>query len=106
MSDAKVKFSQLDSLEAMPGSEQTFGFDCPKHDRRREGLVIAGKTELARDPQGKNGGIAQWDWDHNRETPSFAPSINCGGCWHGYIRSGRAVDCQGNEEPEIKRERT
>lgn len=106
MSDAKVSFARLDSLKAEPGQEQSFGFNCPKHDQRCEGLIIAGKTGLKRDPQGKSGGIAQWDWDHNRTAPSFAPSINCGGCWHGYIVAGRARDCQGNDEPEIKRERT
>lgn len=106
MSDAKVRFETVDYDPASAGQEQVFGFNCPKHDRRCEGLVIAGKTELARDPQGKNGGVAQWDWDHSRITPSFAPSINCGGCWHGYIVAGRARDCQGNDEPEIRRERT
>src|SRR5258708_7928418 len=101
MSDAKVRFDALDHLTAEPGKEQTFGFNCPKYDRRCEGLIIAGKTDLKRDGQGQNGGIAQWDWDQSREQPTFSPSINCNGCWHGYIRAGRAVDCQGNDEPEI-----
>jgi hypothetical protein len=76
MSDAKVRFDSLDHLEAEPGKEQTFGFNCPKHDRRCEGLVIAGKTDLKRDPNGQNGGIAQWDWDGNRERPTLSPSVN------------------------------
>ena len=97
MSDAKVRFDTLDYLEAEPGKEQTFGFNCPKHNRRCEGLIIAGRTDLKRDPQGKNGGVAQWDWDGNMVSPTFSPSINCGSCWHGYIRNGRAVDCQGND---------
>src|SRR5258708_29912033 len=63
MSDAKVRFDALDHLTAEPGKEQTFGFNCPKYDRRCEGLIIAGKTDLKRDGQGQNGGIAQWDWD-------------------------------------------
>ena len=106
MSEAKVTFHTLDWVAAQPGQEQTFSFNCPKHDRRCEALVIAGKTDLKRDPQGKNGSIAQWDWDHNRMAPSFAPSINCGGCWHGYIRSGRTVDCQGKDEPDVVRTKT
>lgn len=106
VSDAKVTFARLDSLTAAAGEEQSFAFNCPKHDRRCEGLIIAGKTDLKRDPQGKNGGTAQWDWDHIRSAPSFAPSIHCGGCWHGYIVGGRTRDCQGNEEPEIARGRT
>lgn len=100
MSDAKVTFSRLDHLEAGPGGEQTFGFLCPRKIATRcEGLVIKGRTNLKHDPQGKNGGIAQWDWDGNREAPTFTPSINCEGCWHGYIRNGRCVDTQGKEEP-------
>lgn len=100
MSDAKVTFATLDDLGAAPGAEQTFAFACPKHAGRRcELLVIAGRTSLKRDPQGKNGGIAQWDWDGNRAAPTFAPSINCGGCWHGYIRAGRCVDTSGRDEP-------
>jgi len=106
MSDAKVKFHRLDDLDAAIGVEQTFSFNCPKYDRRCFGLVIVGKTDLKRDPQGQNGGIAQWEWDGNREKPTFTPSINCGKCWHGYIRNGRAVDCQSKDEPEISRVRT
>jgi hypothetical protein len=101
MADARVRFHQLDTLDAKPGQEQTFSFQCPKHNRRCEGLVIAGKTDLKRDGQGKNDGVAQWDWDHLRERPNFVPSINCNGCWHGYIRAGRTVDCSGKDEPEI-----
>jgi Family of unknown function (DUF6527) len=106
MADAKVRFETTEYEAAAVGAEQCFGFNCPKHDRRCEGLVIAGKTDLKRDGQGKNGGVAQWDWDHIRERPTFVPSINCGTCWHGYIRGGRTVDCQGNDEPEIQRSRT
>lgn len=99
MSDARVTFSTLNDLEAGPGSEQTFNFRCPRG-RRCQGLVIAGKTDLKRDPQGRNGGIAQWDWDGDREKPTFKPSINCKGCWHGYIRAGRCANVAGKDEPE------
>lgn len=107
MSDAKVRFETTDYDAAAAGQEQLFGFNCPRKDQRCEGLVIAGKTTYKRDPQGKNGGVAQWDWDHNRVDPSFAPSINCGACgWHGYIRRGRAVDCANKDEPDIRRVRS
>ena len=100
MSAANVKFETLDFDDASPGAEQRFGFDCPKHKGRRcEGLVIAGKSDLKRDPQGQNGGIAQWDWDGDRDAPTFRPSINCNGCWHGYIRNGRCVTTSGQDEP-------
>lgn len=102
MSDAKVKFETLDIDEALPGQEQVFTFKCPLHKRRCGGGVIAGKTDLKRDPQGKNSGVAQWDWNGNRETPTFNPSINCSGCWHGYIIEGRCVKTDKvTEEPEL-----
>ena len=102
MSDAKVAFARLDSLDAPAGQEQTFGFACPiKKGHRCEGLIIAGRTTLKRDPQGQNGGIAQWDWNGNRTAPTFTPSINDGFCgWHGYLRNGRCVNAQGADEPE------
>jgi hypothetical protein len=34
----------------------------------------------------------------NRDAPTFSPSIDCKGCWHGYIRNGRCVDTSGNDE--------
>lgn len=101
MSAANVKFATLDKLIAEPGREETFSFDCPKHKGRRcESLIIRGRTTLKWDPQNKNGGIAQWSWDGNRDAPTFAPSINCGGCWHGYIQRGRCVNCAKQDEPE------
>jgi hypothetical protein len=101
MAAADVKFYDEDWQPAETGKEQVFSFQCPKHKGRRcAGLVIAGKTDLKRDPNGKNGGVAQWDWDHNRDKPNFAPSVNCGGCWHGYIRAGRTVSTSGSDEPE------
>ena len=107
MSDAKVAFHRYEDSHrwsrdrnSLPaGEEQAFSFQCPKHDRRCGDLVIAGKTGHAHDPNNANGGIAQWQWDGNREKPTFSPSIDCKGCWHGYIRAGRAVDCQGKDEP-------
>lgn len=106
MSAAKVKFETIDYEDAVPGQEQRFGFNCPLHDRRCEGLIIAGKTELKWDPQGQNGGVPQWKWDGNREAPTFSPSVDCGSCWHGYIENGRCVNVQHSDEPEISRVRT
>jgi hypothetical protein len=102
MSAANVKFDSLDSLDAEPGQEQTFSFDCPKHNRRCFGLIIHGRTDLKHDPKGQNGGIAQWHWDGNRDAPTFTPSIDCGKCWHGYIERGRCVDTAKKDEPDIR----
>lgn len=100
MSDAKVEFETLGYEAAPAGQEQRFSFRCPKRGHQCGALIIAGRTELKRDGQNQNGGIAQWDWDGKREAPTFSPSINCGGCWHGYIRNGRCVDTGGKDEPE------
>ena len=106
MSAAGVTFHRLDDLDAPPGREQTFSFNCPRHRKgaRCEGLVIKGRTNLKHDPQGKNGGIAQWDWvNADCDAPTFQPSINCGGCgWHGFIERGRCVNTARQDEPETK----
>lgn len=99
MSDAQVKFESLNAIEAAPGAEQAFSFACPLHNRRCGSLIIAGRTDLKRDPQGQNGGVAQWDWNGDRGAPTFTPSVNCKGCWHGYIRNGRCVDQSDADEP-------
>jgi hypothetical protein len=99
VSDAKVQFFDGEHTDT-PGKEQVFSFRCPKYGHECGDLIIAGRTTLKRDGQNKNGGVAMWDWDGNREAPTFQPSINCGKCWHGYIRNGRCVDQQGNDEPE------
>jgi hypothetical protein len=115
VSDAKVLFHRLERYDendnprpwakdrhpTNPGEEQTFSFACPAHGGRRCGdLVIAGKTDLKHDGNGQNGGVAQWNWDGQRASPTFSPSINCVGCWHGFIRNGRCVSANGVDEPE------
>lgn len=95
MSDAQVRFETLGYDYAEPGKEERFGFKCPKHPTNRcEGLLIRGRSSSSR---------PSWNWDGNRNAATFEPSINCLTCpgkWHGYIRNGRCVDTQGNDEPE------
>jgi hypothetical protein len=91
MSNAKVEFETLDYDPAQPGQERRFGFRCP-NGNWCAGLLIR---------QGVNGGgPPSWAWDGNRESPTFSPSINCKGCWHGYIGAGRCVTVNGEDEPE------
>ena len=100
MSNADVKFDKLDEEYAPTGEEQRFWFKCPKYGHACGPLIISGRTNIKRDGQGLNGGRPQWDWDGNKEKPTFRPSINCNGCWHGYIRDGRCVNTSGQDEPE------
>jgi hypothetical protein len=111
MSAAEVQFHfaddkrhwSRDRMTANAGAEQAFSFACPKHERRCGDLIIVGKTTLKRGER-KDGGVPQWEWDGNRESPTFAPSVNCIGCWHGYIRAGRCVDTQDKDEPQLSKE--
>ena len=107
MAEAKVQFEDINHDDAAPGAEAWFSFRCPKYDRFCGSLPIAGRHPgVKRDGQNQNGGSAMWDWDGKRDAPTFTPSVNCGKCWHGYIRNGRTVDCQNVDEPEIARART
>lgn len=101
MSAANVRFQKLDGSDAAPGEEQCFTITCPKGNTCGTWL-IAGRTSIPRDGQNKNGGKAQWDWTQgtSRDAPTFSPSLNCSGCWHGYVRQGRCVDVNGLDEPE------
>jgi len=106
MSDAQVEFHLVDEhrhwardRQPVPqGKEQAFSFACPKHERRCGDLVIAGRTILRRGSRGE-GAVPMWDWDGSTTAPTFTPSVNCVGCWHGFIRAGRCVDVQGRDEP-------
>ncbi len=103
MSDAKVRFFDDESADPVSAEKATtFSFQCPKHAGRRCGeLHIHGRNpNLKHDPQGQNGGIAMWNFDGNAAAPTFSPSINCGGCWHGHIRNGRCVGTNDVDEPE------
>lgn len=112
MSEANVEFLTIDGLPC-PADQKPcrFTFRCVGHNRTKCSpkypdvqcgkLLIAGATNIPRDPMGLNGGRPQWDWDGNRQAPTFSPSINCEAhCgWHGYIRAGRCVGTNGQDEP-------
>lgn len=93
MSAAEVKFWIGLNPSTVEKAVQ-FGFRCPKKGTRCDGLLIAGRTELRRP--------AAPMWDMVDATPgreTFKPSINCRGCWHGFIENGRCVDVKHRDEP-------
>ena len=106
MSNAQVHFHSVDEHRhwardrqpVAPGQEQAFSFACPKHERRCGDLIITGRTVLRRGNRA-DGGVPMWDWDGNTVAPTFTPSVDCVGCWHGFIRAGRCVDTSGKDEP-------
>jgi hypothetical protein len=114
MSEAKVEFLDLaGNFCANDKLPCRFTFNCVNRNKNRDPrlkpilcanlLIAEGKYSekhgLKRDPQGQNGGKPQWDWDGNKENPTFSPSINCSGhCgWHGYIKQGKCVEANGGE---------
>lgn len=115
MSVANVEFLTIEGTPCGDRKPARFRFRCVNRNRNRHPkldpvtcamlLIAEGPHSSAhgviRDGQNQNGGRAQWDWDGNRDAPTFHPSINCENhCgWHGYIRNGRCVDGQGNDEP-------
>jgi hypothetical protein len=112
VSEARVEFLSITGDELKAGeAPQRFTFRCVGHNRGRHpaleqmncgNLLIANSGHgIKRDGQGQNGGRPQWDWDGNREAPTFSPSIHCEKhCgWHGYIRGGRCVNTAGQDEP-------
>lgn len=114
MSAADVRFLTIEGEDCPAGAKPArFTFRCVNRNRGRRALLdvvecarllVAGPHAAAhgvkRDPNNANGGRAQWDWDGNRDSPTFSPSVNCAShCgWHGYIRNGRCVDTKGKDE--------
>lgn len=95
MSNAQVTFQNEKRDPAKPGEEFYFSFVCPN---RRHCDLLQIRKGKGQTPK------PSWEWDGNVESPTFGPSINHQGCWHGYIRQGRCFDTQGNEEPEPEKE--
>lgn len=117
MSAANVQFLDVEGEPIKEGEKPArFTFRCVNFNRGRhsrlepttcgELLIAPGPHSAAhgikRDPQGNNGGRPQWDWDGNKTSPTFQPSINCEKVcgFHGYIRNGRCVNQAGQDEPE------
>lgn len=81
----KFEFLTLDYEPCPEGEWPTrFGFTCPAGRMGPEGMCSG---LLIRDPS-KPRKSPTWEWDGNREKPTFRPSINCIGCSHGWITGG------------------
>jgi hypothetical protein len=90
----KFEFLTID-LDDCPADKEPafFGFECPK---RTDGFMCSGLVI-----RGNKGGLSQteydsavarkstWEWNGNREAPTFSPSIDCKRCSHGYIENGK-----------------
>ncbi len=114
MSAAQVQFLTLEGEPCPPGQQpQRFSFRCVNRNKGKnprlhptqcgELLIANSGHGIKRDGQNQNGGRAQWDWDGNRDAPTFNPSINCSAhCgWHGYIVAGRCMNAERTQdEPE------
>jgi hypothetical protein len=86
-----MKFEFLDgTLDDCPPDVQPtfFGFECPK---RADGYMC-GDFVLRGNPEGYKPANRTWEWNGDRAAPTFSPSINCGGCAHGFIENGKWRD--------------
>lgn len=103
MSAANVKFYDAAMENQVPVDKAVrFGFTCPKGRGSCHGLLIAGRTKLRRNGQRRDGGVPMWDLkDATPDKETFSPSINCVGCWHGFIEKGRCVNTKKEDEPEL-----
>lgn len=82
-----MKFEFLDANynECPPDKQPTrFGFECPK---RTNGFMCTGLI-IRNNPDGLHVQNQTWEWNGDREKPTFSPSINCANCSHGYIENG------------------
>lgn len=84
----KFEFLTADYEDCPPDKAPTrFGFTCPKGkmggaDGMCSGLIIRGNPDGLAPPN------ATWEWNGNRDKPTFRPSINCAQCSHGWITDG------------------
>lgn len=85
-------FESLDYEDAPPeaippGAEGRFVFGCPKGRGYCGGIIIGNGFK----PQ--HGACPTWQWDGNPDKPTLTPSINCKGCWHGWLTAGEFKTC-------------
>ena len=67
-----------------PNGPKWFSFPCPG---ARGKASQNARCMVPLSPQQNSNG-ASWQWNGDRERPTLTPSINCHGCWHGFIRDG------------------
>ena len=102
----KIEFLRLNYTPCPPDeAPERFGFECPRRPGHMcTGLLIrtaelAAKLAIA-GPSGWRR-PASWQWNGDRDRPTFNPSIDCltrredgeecAGCgWHGFITDGEA----------------
>lgn len=57
---------------------------CKKADHNTQQMCSVNLGGRGHDIPDKN-----WNWDGNVDQPTLHPSVNCNGCWHGWINQGR-----------------
>lgn len=65
-----------------PNGQRLFWFRCPGQCASVVPLLIRPIVE----PRGDQ---HSWEWDGNADAPTMKPSINHGGCWHGWLTDGK-----------------
>lgn len=86
MKSADGRFRYLDMFHyelpegTPPEAVDRFAFRCRQGGDRWCSVNLRGRGH---DVPNKN-----WAWDGSVNAPTIAPSVNCRGCWHGYIEGG------------------
>lgn len=92
---ANVTFLTLDYKPCPPDEKPArFAFQCPRTGKTCSDFLING-AELAPGIKIQRGKTkaSVWDFNGDKENPTFSPSILCYGCeFHGYIKNGEIVD--------------
>lgn len=80
-------YNRCHPTDIPPGAEGRFVFACLK----RGGFC--GEIIIGNGFKPQHGAAPTWQWDGNADKPTLTPSINCRGCWHGWLTAGEFKEC-------------
>lgn len=99
--DGRFEYLDLDGEPVAPGTHpmdvHRFAYicrACKKSDPNTKSTCTLNLGGRGHDLQNRN-----WQWDGNVDRPTLTPSIDCTGCFHGYLRNGQFVTVGGQPEP-------
>lgn len=93
--DGRFEYQDKDGEPLPDGSPLSdvgrFEFACRSQTARCSVNIVAAGYNLVR---------RNWNLTGTVDEPTIAPSINCGGCWHGFIKGGVFLDTGKHPEAE------
>jgi hypothetical protein len=67
-----------------PSGQRRFWFVCPGPCKSLSAIALRPVVD---------GSSQSWEFDGNLAAPTLSPSINHGGCWHGWLQAGEFRSC-------------